>query len=170
MAMDTIIKNGTVVTSSSQSKADIGIVDGKISIIAERIDVDAQQVIDAAGCYVIPGGVDVHTHLDTPVFNSVTADNFETGTIAAACGGTTTIVDFCQQDWGESLAQALQAWHEKAAGKASIDYGFHIIIRDYNEEVERELELLPEQGVTSIKLFLAYKGMLGVDVDRKSVV
>ena len=93
----------------------------------------------------------------------VTADDFETGTRAAACGGTTTIVDFCQQAHGQSLADALRVWHEKADGKASIDYGFHIIVRDMNDAVEAELGRLPDEGVTSFKLFMAYKGMLGVD-------
>lgn len=161
--MDLIVKNGTVVTTSSASRADIGVADGRIVGIAQEISSAGARIVDAGGCYVFPGGVDVHTHLDTPVFNSVTADDFRTGTIAAACGGTTTIVDFCQQEKGQSLADALATWHGKASGKASIDYGFHIIVADLNESVFEELTRLPEQGVTSFKLFMAYKGMLGVD-------
>jgi dihydropyrimidinase len=161
--MDSVIKNGTVVTAAGISRADVGVERNKIAAIATDLDAAGARVIDAGGCYVIPGGVDVHTHLDTPGFNARTADDFESGTRAAACGGTTTIVDFCQQDHGQSLADALRVWHENARGKASIDYGFHIIVRDMNDAVEAELGRLPDEGVTSFKLFMAYKGMLGVD-------
>lgn len=162
--MDKIIANGTVVTAAGEMRADLGIKDGRIVCIAEAIDAsEAVEIIDAGGCYVIPGGVDVHTHLDTPVFNSVTADDFRTGTIASACGGTTTIVDFCQQDLGQSLRDALVRWHAKAKDKASIDYGFHVIVADINESVLKELKALPDEGVTSFKLFMAYRGMLGID-------
>ena len=161
--MDLIVKNGTVVTAATMSRADVAVADGCVVEIAPDITAGAARVVDADGCYVFPGGVDVHTHLDTPVFNSVTADDFRSGTIAAACGGTTSIVDFCQQDKGQSLADALATWHRKAGGKASTDYGFHIIVADLNERVFEELTTLPGQGVTSFKLFMAYKGMLGVD-------
>src|SRR5436309_294517 len=131
--MDTIIRNGTVVTAAGVAKADVAVQSGVIRAIASDLDPRGGQVVDATGCYVIPGGIDVHTHLDTPAFNATTADDFETGTRAAACGGTTTIVDFCQQPHGASLAEALRQWHEKADGKATIDYGFHIIISDMTE-------------------------------------
>ena len=131
--MDTLIKNGTVVTATGISKADVAIKDGKIAAIGAELEAEGGRVIDASACYVIPGGVDVHTHLDTPAFNATTADDFESGTRAAACGGTTPIVDFCQQPHGKSLAEALRIWHEKADGKASIDYGFHIIVSDMTE-------------------------------------
>src|SRR5918995_539756 len=130
--MDSVIKNGTVVTAAGVSRADVGVEDGRVVAIGASLEAAGARTIDASGCYVIPGGVDVHTHLDTPGFNARTADDFATGTRAAACGGTTTIVDFCQQDHGQSLADALRVWHENARGKASIDYGFHIIIRDMN--------------------------------------
>ena len=161
--MDTLVKHGTVVTAGGISRADVGIKDGKIALIGDDLEATGARIIDAGGCYVIPGGVDVHTHLDTPGFNTRTADDFASGTCAAACGGTTTIVDFCQQAFGQSLADALRVWHENARGKASIDYGFHIIVRDMTDAVEAELGRLPDQGVTSFKLFMAYKGMLGVD-------
>ncbi|HEX3301357.1 MAG TPA: dihydropyrimidinase [Thermomicrobiales bacterium] len=161
--MDTLIKNGTVVTAAGISKADVAVEGGKIALIGADLKAAGARIIDASECYVIPGGVDVHTHLDTPGFDTVTADDFESGTRGAACGGTTTIVDFCQQAHGQSLADALRVWHEKAAGKASIDYGFHIIVRDMNDAVEAELARLPDEGITSFKLFMAYKGMLGVD-------
>ena len=161
--MDTLVKHGTVVTAAGISRADVAIEDGRVAMIGADLEGAGARIIDASGCYVIPGGVDVHTHLDTPGFDTVTADDFETGTRAAACGGTTTIVDFCQQAHGQSLADALRVWHEKADGKASVDYGFHIIVRDMNDAVEAELGRLPDEGVTSFKLFMAYKGMLGVD-------
>jgi dihydropyrimidinase len=160
--MDTLISNGTVVTAAGISKADVGIEDGKVVAIAARLDPDGARIIDASDCYVMPGGIDVHTHLESSSFNAQAADDFETGTRAAACGGTTTIVDFCQQDHGQSLAHGLAIWHENAR-KSSIDYGFHIIVRDMNPAVEEELAGLPDQGITSFKLFMAYKGMMGVD-------
>ncbi len=161
--MDLIIKNGTVVTAAGLFKADIGISDGVIVAIAGDLAASSEQVVDASGRYVMPGGVDVHTHLDCPGFQTNSADDFRTGTIAAACGGTTTIVDFCQQKKGQTLAEALATWHRKADGKAVIDYGFHIIVTDMNEGVFAELDRLPEQGVTSFKLFMAYKDAMGVD-------
>jgi dihydropyrimidinase len=111
----------------------------------------------------MPGAIDVHTHLDSPSFGVVTVDDFRTGTIAAACGGTTSIVDFCMQGKGQSLADALAEWHAKANGKASIDYGFHSVVTDMNDAVFAELATLPEQGVTSFKLFMAYKYMSMID-------
>ena len=161
--MDLLIQNGVVVTSSAIERADIAVEAGKIAAIGPAINKSSATAIDAGGCYVIPGGVDVHTHLDTPAFNATTADDFESGTRAAACGGTTTIVDFCQQPRGKSLAEALRLWHAKADGKASIDYGFHIIVSDMTESVLAELAELPDQGITSFKLFMAYRGMLYVD-------
>src|SRR5262245_58503812 len=116
--MDTLIQNGTIVTTSGVSEADVAIVNGKIAAIAPGLTAGGARIIDAAGTYVIPGGVDVHTHLDTPAFNATTADDFESGTRAAACGGTTTIIDFCQQPRGASLAEALRIWRGKANGKA----------------------------------------------------
>jgi dihydropyrimidinase len=161
--MDTLIRNGTVVTASGVAKADVALAAGKIAAIAPGLDGSGARIIDASNCYVMPGGVDVHTHLDTPAFNSTTADDFETGTRAAACGGTTSIVDFCQQPHGASLAEALRLWHAKADGKAAIDYGFHIIVSDMTESVLAELGSLPDEGITSFKLFMAYRGMLYVD-------
>lgn len=161
--METLIRNGTVVTSSGTARADVLIGEGVIKAIGSDLAENGARVIDASGCYVIPGGIDVHTHLDTPAFNATTADDFETGTRAAACGGTTSIVDFCQQPHGASLAEALDIWHGKADGKAAIDYGFHIIVSELTESVLAELEQLPDQGITSFKLFMAYRGMLYVD-------
>ncbi|WP_353037364.1 dihydropyrimidinase [Mesorhizobium sp. M1076] len=167
LVLDLIIENGLLVTAASTSRADLGIKDGKIVQIGGELG-DARGRIDAAGKYVLPGGIDVHTHLDAPGAGFNTADDFLTGTIAAACGGTTTIVDFCQQQRGQSLQDALAGWHRKAEGKAVVDYGFHIIVVDFNPAVEEELLSLPQQGITSFKVFMAYKGAQMVD-DRTLV-
>ena len=160
--VDTIVRNGTVVTPSGVFSADIGISDTKIVQIAANIG-ETSKIIDAAGCFVMPGGVDVHTHLDAFAFNTATSDDFRTGTIAAACGGTTTVVDFCTQDRGKSLSDAIASWDAKARGKAAIDYGYHMIVVDMNESVFNELAELPDRGITSFKLFMAYRGMFMVD-------
>lgn len=160
--MDLVIENGTVVTASDVFKANIGVKDGVIVQIGGSLRT-AAKTVDATGLYVMPGGVDVHTHLDTPDFGTATADDYDTGTVAAACGGTTTIVDFCRQDPGQSLKDALAGWHAKARGKAAIDYGFHIIIIDLNDDVQQELYELPKQGIPSFKLFMAYRGQSMVD-------
>jgi dihydropyrimidinase len=161
--MDLIVKNGTVVTATDTYQADIGVSNGKIAQVGGEFAADGARVIDADGCYVMPGAVDVHTHLDSPSFGVVTVDDFRTGTVAAACGGTTSIVDFCMQGRGQSLADALAEWHRKADGKAVIDYGFHTVVSDMNDSVFEELAGLPDQGVTSFKLFMAYKYMAQVD-------
>lgn len=166
LVLDTAIKNGIVVTSSGATLGDVGIHDGRIVQLGGRMS--AVREVDASGHLVIPGGVDVHTHLDAPGDGFDSADDFRSGTIAAACGGTTTVVDFCQQKRGETLHQALDGWHAKANGRAVIDYGFHIIVVDFNECVERELGELPGEGVSSFKLFMAYKGAQMVD-DRTMV-
>ncbi len=162
IALDTIIRSGTIVTADGAFAADIGIADGRIAQIGGSMG-PASKVINAAGCYVMPGGVDVHTHLDAPVYNFSTADDFKSGTIAAACGGTTTIIDFVQQERGESLASAIARWDKKALGKASIDYGYHIIVTDMTDAVFDELAALPGRGITSFKLFMAYRGVQMID-------
>ena len=165
--LDLKVTGGTVVTASGTSKAEVGIRDGSIVAIGRELPAATRQ-IDARGLLVLPGGVDVHTHLDAPGGDFNTLDDFRTGTIAAACGGTTTIVDFCQQRRGETLREALANWHAKADGKAVIDYGFHIIVVDFNSGVEAELAALPADGITSFKLFMAYKGAQMVD-DRTMI-
>lgn len=154
--MDLIVRNGTVVNATGAYKADVGVVDGKIALLGDLSQVRAKEDLDAEGRYVLPGAVDVHTHLDAPGSSSFTADNFETGTVAAAHGGTTTIVDFCRQGPGQTLADAIRNWHIKAGGKAVIDYGFHIIITDPRDDVLEEIRRISDLGVTSIKLFMAY--------------
>ena len=161
--MDLIIKNGTIVTASDTFRADISIVGGRVAQIGAELAAGDARVIDAAGRYVLPGGVDPHVHLDTPVMGTVTADDYPSGTIAAACGGTTTVVDFCFQMPGQSLADALAGWHARAEGRAAIDYGFHMVVADPTDAAIAELADLPAQGVTSFKLFMAYKGALMAD-------
>jgi dihydropyrimidinase len=162
--MDLIVRGGTVVTAADHVRADVGVAHGKIVQIGAALAASAEtRTIDATGCLVLPGGIDVHTHLDTPAGPVTTCDDYLSGTIAAACGGTTTIVDFCQQDPGQSLLDAITTWHAKSRGRSAIDYGFHCIIVDLNETVFDELQQLPDLGVTSFKLFMAYKHLVQVD-------
>ncbi|MCR8641827.1 dihydropyrimidinase [Paenibacillus sp. N1-5-1-14] len=159
-----IIRGGTIVTARDKYQADIRIRDGKIEAIGVHLEDTDAEIVDASGCYVFPGGVDPHTHLDMPFGGTITADDFETGTIAAAFGGTTTIVDFCLTNKGEPLRNALQTWHAKAEGKAVIDFGFHLMISEINDQVLSELpQVIKEEGVTSFKVFMAYKNVLQAD-------
>ncbi|RWR15461.1 dihydropyrimidinase [Sinirhodobacter populi] len=160
--MDLVIRNGTVVTAGGTYAADIGIAEGKIAQIGGTFDAGLP-ALDASGLYVMPGGVDVHTHLDAADAGVHSADDFRTGTIAAACGGTTTVVDFCAQAHGQSLSDAIAFWDSKAEGAAAVDYGYHIIVTDMNESVFEELAGLPERGITSFKLFMAYRGTNMID-------
>jgi dihydropyrimidinase len=161
--MKTIIRNGRIVTAVDDYHADILIEDGKISMIAKSIDFAADRVIDAAGRLVIPGGIDPHTHMELPFGGTFASDDFETGTIAAAHGGTTTIIDFAVQAKGQSLNQALDAWFAKAEGKTAIDYGFHMICTDLPEQRLPEMKAMIDQGVSSFKLFMAYPGVFLMD-------
>lgn len=164
MRFDTVIKNGTVVTATDTYAADVGISGGKISAIAQQLPVEnAGQVIDAAGKYVMPGGIDVHTHLDMPFGGTTSSDDFESGTIAAAFGGTTTLVDFAIQYKGQSLRQAFDTWMKKASGKAAIDYSFHCIITDLGDAQLEEMGALVREGVSTFKLFMAYPGVFMLD-------
>jgi dihydropyrimidinase len=135
--MKMLVKGGTLVTASEIYQSDVLIDDGLITLIGKDLDsaVQADTVVDATGKLVIPGGIDVHTHLDMPFGGTYSVDDFETGTIAAAFGGTTSIVDFAIQNYGGSLHTALEDWHKKAEGKAAIDYGFHMIVREINPQV-----------------------------------
>ena len=161
--MLTLIRNGTVVTASDQYRGDVLIEDEKVTAIGSRLDVQAERVIDAAGKFVLPGGIDVHTHLDMPFGGTTSADDFESGTIAAAFGGTTAIVDFAIQYRGQTLRHAWETWMKKAEGKAAIDYGFHMIITDMGGGTEADMDALVREGVTSFKLFMAYPGVFMLD-------
>jgi len=159
----TLIRGGTVVTASDTLAADVLIDGSTVAAIGRNLDATADRVIDASNRYVMPGGVDAHTHLDMPFGGTFSADDFETGTAAAAWGGTTTIVDFAIQDFGESLQAGYERWLAKAAGKAHVDYGFHMIVREVNDQTLADMDALVRQGVTSFKLFMAYPGVFMLD-------
>ena len=161
--MRTVIRNGRIVTAVDDYHAEILIEDGKISTIAKTLEVDADRVIDAMGRLVLPGGIDPHTHMELPFGGTFASDDFETGTRAAAPGGTTTIIDFAVQSKGQALNAALDTWFAKAEGKTAIDYGFHLICTDIPDQRLPELKSLIDQGVSSFKLFMAYPGVFLVD-------
>jgi len=161
--MRTLIRHGTVVTATTAAPRDVLIEGDTIARVEPEIGESADRVVDARGKYVIPGGIDVHTHLDMPLGDITTSDDFESGTIAAAFGGTTSIVDFAVQERGRPLAEAFETWMRKAAGKAVLDYGFHMIVCDLPPERESELDALVAEGITSFKLFMAYPGRLMLD-------
>ena len=161
--MRTLIKGGTVVNADSSTSADV-LVDGEtIALIGSDLDAQADRTIDASGKLVIPGAIDVHTHMELPFGGTFAKDTFETGTRAAAFGGTTTIIDFAVQSKGATLRAGLDAWHAKAEGKASIDYGFHMIMSDVTDATLAEMDGLVEEGITDFKLFTAYPGVFFSD-------
>jgi dihydropyrimidinase len=159
----TLIRGGTVVTACDLYRGDVLIVDEKIAAVGSSLEGPADRTFDASGRYVLPGGIDVHTHLDMPFGGTTAADDFESGTIAAAHGGTTSVVDFAIQYKGQTLRQAFEAWSKKAERKAAIDYGFHMIITDLSPEIEGEMDAMVREGVTSFKLFMAYPGVFMLD-------
>ena len=164
MRFDTVIKNGTVVTATDTYASDVGIAGGKIAAIAQSLAAEnAGKVIDAAGLLVMPGGIDVHTHLDMPFGGTTSSDDFQTGTIAAAHGGTTTLIDFAIQYKGQTLRQAFEGWMKKAEGKAVTDYAFHCIITELGDAHLEEMGQLVREGVSSFKLFMAYPGVFMLD-------
>ncbi len=160
MQFDTLIQGGTVVTAADTYAADIGISGGRITAIAQQLPREtARQVLSAQGLYVMPGGIDVHTHLDMPFGGTTSADDFESGTIAAAFGGTTTLIDFAIQYKGQTLRTAFDTWMKKAERKAVIDYAFHCIITDLPDARLDDMDALVREGVSSFKLFMAYPGV-----------
>jgi dihydropyrimidinase len=161
--MRTKIKGGTIVTATDRYVGDVLIEDEIIRAVGTSLDGEADKTIDAAGKLVVPGGIDVHTHLDMPFGGTFSVDDFETGTIAAAHGGTTSIVDFAIQQRGGTLRQAWETWMGKAEGKAAIDYGFHMIMSEHSPELEAEMGEMVDEGVTSFKLFMAYPGVFYMD-------
>ena len=164
MGFDTIIVNGRIVTATDTSLADVALADGKIALIGKDLPRDnAARLIDARGRYVFPGGIDVHTHLDMPFGGTTSADDFETGTRAAAFGGTTTLIDFAIQYKGQTLRTAFDSWMQKASNKAVCDYSFHCIITDLAGAQLQEMNALVREGVSSFKLFMAYPGVFMLD-------
>ena len=162
--MNTLIRNGKVVTAQQTLMADVLIEGETIKEVRAGIaENSAEKVIDAAGMYVLPGGIDCHTHLDMPFGGTTSADDFETGTRAAAFGGTTTIVDFAIQARGTKMRDALDTWWKKAEGKACIDYGLHMIVTDLGTSGLEDMDEMVNEGVASFKLFMAYPNVLMVD-------
>lgn len=161
--MRSIVANGTIVTAVSTFEADILIEDGKIAQIGRELRVADAEQIDAGGRYVFPGAIDVHTHIDTPFGKYTTVDDWRAATVAAACGGTTTVVDFALQAKGQTLHEAIDGWHRKAEGKAVVDYGFHAMIMDLTESVRLEIPQMIDAGIPSFKVFMAYKGLVQAD-------
>jgi dihydropyrimidinase len=169
--MTILIKNGSVVSSTGVIPADV-LIDGETNAaviapgdtsLGANLEASADQVFDAAGKYVIPGGVDVHTHMELPFGGTFASDTFETGTRAAAWGGTTTIIDFAVQKFGERVQDSLAAWHAKADGQCAIDYGFHQIIGGVDDDSLKAMDELVDEGITSFKLFMAYPGVFYSD-------
>lgn len=155
-----LIKNGTLVSPEKTWRADLALKDGKIAAIAPEIaPAPEDRVLNAAGCLVFPGFIDPHTHLDMSSGALTTADDFPSGTLAAVCGGTTTLVDFATQDKGMTLRQALALWHQKADGRSHCNYAFHMAVTDWNETARQELRSMVAAGVTSIKVYLAYDAL-----------
>ncbi len=168
--MTTLIKNGTVVTATEFMAADV-LIDGEnvVGIAASGShpwEEGAELVVDAKDRYVMPGGIDVHTHMELPFGGTFASDNFESGTRAAAFGGTTTLIDFAVQVHGEGVMDGYETWMEKAAGNCAIDYGFHMIVGEVTEQSLKEMDMLLDEGVTSFKLFMAYPGVLYSDDGR----
>jgi dihydropyrimidinase len=163
--MRILIRNGTVVNADGSAEADV-LVDGEtVAAVGREVGNGdgPDQIIDATGKYVIPGAIDVHTHMELPFGGTFAKDTFETGTRAAAFGGTTSIIDFAVQSRGGSLREGLDTWHAKAEGNACVDYGFHMIMSDVNDSTLAEMDGLVEEGVTDFKLFTAYPGVFFSD-------
>jgi dihydropyrimidinase len=155
---DMVLAGGTVVTAEASFRADVAIEDERIAAVGVDLPTDGAEVVDVSGALLMPGFIDGHTHLDMPFGGTVTSDDWDTGTAAAVAGGTTTLVDFSLQDIDGTLAEAVETWQGKAEGKARIDYGLHVAITNLTDAVKAEIPSLPSLGVSTIKIFMAYKG------------
>lgn len=162
--MSILIKNGRIVTASDDYRADIFIENETISAIGKNLKVDADEVINARGKLVFPGGIDPHVHLDMPFMGTSSSDDYATGTRAALHGGTTMVIDFVLQTQGKSLYHALGQWQKRSKGKAYGDYSYHMAVTDFNENTRKEIvDMIEKEGITSFKTFMAYKGALMID-------
>ncbi len=162
--MSILIKNGRIVTSTDNFIGDVFIEDECIRLIGKNLKVTPSETVDANGKLIFPGGIDPHVHLDLPVMGTRSSDDFETGTKAALFGGTTTILDFANQQKGGTLHEALETWHNKAKNKSYCDYSFHVSVTDFNDSTKDEIrQLIKKEGITSFKTFMAYKDTLMVD-------
>jgi dihydropyrimidinase len=167
--MSLLIKNGRIVTASEDYTADIFIEDETVSSIGKNLSVNAGETIDASGKLVFPGGIDPHVHLDMPFMGTYSSDSYETGTLAALHGGTTMVIDFVLQTQGKSLRHALGQWQGRSNGNCFGDYSFHMAVTDFNDDTKKEIaEIVNQEGITSFKTFMAYKGALMID-DRQMV-
>ncbi len=162
--MSILIKNGHVVTAAESYNADVYIEGEQIIAIGKNLSYSAEKIIDATGKLVFPGGIDPHVHLDMPFMGTYSSDDYETGTRAALHGGTTMVIDFILQTQGDTLHNALKTWQEKSRGKAVGDYSYHMAVTDFNDDVAKEVvQLIEDEGITSFKTFMAYKGALMID-------
>jgi len=162
--MSVLIKNGKVVTASESYIADIYVEGEQIRAIGKDLNYHADKIIDASNKLVFPGGIDPHVHLDMPFMGTYSSDDYETGTRAALHGGTTMVIDFILQTQGDTLQNALKTWQEKSKGKAIGDYSYHMAVTDFNDDVAKEVvQLIEEEGISSFKTFMAYKGALMID-------
>ena len=162
--MSILIKNGRIITPDSDAIGDIFIEGEKVIALGQKLNYNADVVIDATGKYIFPGGIDPHVHLDMPFMGTYSSDDYTSGTRAALHGGTTTVIDFILQTQGDSLRNALTTWQQKSRGKAVGDYSYHMAVTDFNEDVAKEVvEMIEKEGITSFKTFMAYKGALMID-------
>ena len=168
--MDILLKGGTVVSPEGSIKADIRIKGECIDQIGENLDIGAAEVIDVTGKLLFPGFIDTHTHFDLDAGEFFTSDNFETGTKAAIAGGTTTVLDHTTQNRGETLKDALKNWHEKAGDRSYCDYGFHMSISEWNEDIKKELKDMTREGVSSYKLYMAYNNLKVNDAEMYEIL
>ncbi len=167
--MSILIRNGRIITAAEDYHADIFIEGEEISAIGKKLNMTADEIIDAKGLLIFPGGIDPHVHLDMPFMGTYSSDNYETGTLAALHGGTTMGIDFVLQTQGKSLHHALEQWQSRSNGNCYGDYSFHMAVTDFNEETKKEInQMVDDEGITSFKTFMAYKGALMID-DRQMV-
>ncbi|MEO6583515.1 MAG: amidohydrolase family protein, partial [Ferruginibacter sp.] len=167
--MSILIKNGRIITADADYMADIFIEGETVQMIGKHLSIKADKEIDAARKLIFPGGIDPHVHLDMPFMGTFSSDTYETGTRAALHGGTTMVIDFILQTQGKSLQSALDDWNSRASGNAVGDYSFHMAVTDFNEDTKKEIKhFVEEEGITSFKTFMAYKGALMID-DRQMI-
>src|SRR6476469_6112222 len=161
--MSVLIKNGRIITAADDYVADIFIDGETVSTIGKNLTIKADQTIDASGKLVIPGAIDPHVHMELPFGGTVSSDDFKTGTIAAAFGGTTSIIDFAIQYKGKTFQQTIDDWNAKAEGKCAIDYSYHLAVTEYEPRHEPEFKKIVDQGITTFKIFLAYPGVFMIE-------
>ena len=166
MEESVLLKDGFIVLPDETLRGSIRIKGESIEAIGDLTPEDQEEVLDCRGLYLLPGGIETHTHLQLESMGTVTADDFASGTRAALAGGTTTVIDFATQFHGETMAEGLRCWHQKADGKCAIDYGFHMALTEWNQGLKEEMESVVEGGVTSFKMYMAYKNNMMVQEDQ----